>query len=1459
MQISSVLEQAIRSEKLKLDKLLLDWPFRDSRLREIEKQLGSLSLASHSLSSPPLLGTASMNVFKHYLPLVQLGFRVWIEKRASLCDPSQVNLQWMKLTCDKVNDYGTMLLFTFLDWMWPNTEMAVETVENANFWHYERLLQLIHELLTWPSSNYILQWCKAIQRSEDGLHERMSTIFDFLLLLASNHPQSLFSQSTQSLVHAYSAITRPTYLEEVATLETLFPSLSHASFYKPQLSRPTSDLSTIERDISFSENGLEAPQATTLDRLPFPATLAKFRNTPQESSLAWITLCSSLKPSSSLSSIQFIIQDLLFGDMLLHTSLSVAIQLLSNLRSTFNESLASFIANIIRSFLIIERQQVKASTKWFRSRCGSCWVMPKILQTLLKFRETSQDLAPAPPPSFFASSEHIMQSVLVKLGTESEDLLVREEIAVGEMGMNVVTQVSVLPDLISILAGHQLVSHYGLQLVMQLIPREEIRVLLEDAEASNWKFALPPSNAPLSSLLPTLQATSAYTVDFLANCNTIPQFKDAMDLVTQSLLFPSPHIDQSVIIIYSFITSNNIDSELIPSEDAGSPQSVTTKSAILFECLASENIIEVLTMIIPLEQWVFALLSILNRNAEEAPEKSTKLCEISQFNFSAAFLFLLQLLSITRSLVNLQTKQHLLEQLRRFAHPYSTQNVGTGELDAMQMDWQDFDHDSPREAPNAPMLAFLYRLFNNQAIGIRNLGLLERMMASMLNFVDGAELLAVSPWMWVNSCTYIVDTCNKYPSIKGGHNERYELVLPVLEAFHVWTTKMPALRPLILKHMLHEHLFGVSDSQNLVHGTWMVTMIEELLVRWIVVPSNPNDMALLENATHGNLAPYSRIVCLSFCKMELVRLLKKEMAFRTSEWGQSLSKMLHDTSLSHFSGSSSSFVAKEVELKADPDTSPPARSVVTTGLKIRFAQRPSPSSNTSTTNKPSSAATSPESRSKLPPTSQASSAALTDIQQLQSIWEHILQQKVGDRMSSEVGMTNFTFWLSSLQQRLVSAHPHDIMMSAVHWILQRSKLVDVERVLEVGGPIKVRNLSSPSHGSLPLANGTMDVDHDTQSSSMGYSSVCEEEGMTAFAILKKQVELVAYALANIVPQQYANAKSVQRPTDAKGAGDERTNLEPNVPIFNQLLSRHDLIIFFFDQVLPTLLQRDADQLGEEGLQWMAYFSFLLINFSCPIISEQLLLNTDSYSFEEYPSHRNASSSLGDEDIVGQLRLSHADFPLLRSAKKVFEMVLVIVSSTSEQRGELNRHLSRVLGESWFGTEQSTFRHQLQNKSPKDRLLTSVQSRIPSKVFSNGEERVSEKAWRGGIGFALLFLRLVASSSSPPNNIMFLIFQQDVYPGILKAFIDQGMMQCAIQSSLPTIWNMAENHHQMELCAHLWKMIVTKSSLQEQEEEEEAQVEQWENSTAAHAFHPPDSSKKAQHNDATTQVIEVIRF
>lgn len=1372
-----------------------------------------------------------MNVYKHFLPLIQLGFRVWIEKNAALCVLSQPDLVWLSALCKTFTDYINALMTTLFDWIWPNMDVAVEMAETHNFWQYERLLQMIHECLTWPCSNYLIQWCKSLQTGDEGATERVSKNLDSLLLLSASQPHSLVAQSLRSITHAFFSLSRPTYLEEMQNLDSQLFGLQTANFDKPQLSRPASDLSTTVRDL---EDDLEPPQAETLSRIQLSETLAKFPNTSQESSLTWISLC-SLKPSTSLPTIQFIIHDVLFGETLYHSPLSVPIQMLSNLRSTFNESITTFLANIVRAFLILEKQQIKGSLRWFRSRCGLVSVMPKILTTFLKFHESFSDLSPVPPPSFVTPPEQIVLSILGKLVTESEDILLRYgqlPNQAGDMGMNLSAQISLLPDVISALADSQLVSAHGLQLLMQLLPREDVRMMLDEATANDWIFSLPSAALPSPSNI-ALQADYSSLLDSLKVCTTYAEFRSTLSMVATSFIQGSPSLEQSALVLLHLLNSNCIES-IEFEEYADSPGFAPTKCTELFELLSGQRVVEMLTMIIPLDNWVVSVLAVLFRTGEDLSGKSAKACEVAHLNFSAALLFLLQLLSVTRALHTPITKQRLFKHVQNFVAQYLPHTEGI-----------EFENDAPQDSPNVGLVDFLYSLFNGKSVGC-NTAQLEMLLACVMNVNDTTEFYAVSPWTWVNTIHSIMSVCIRYPAVKGANNERYDLVYPVLEALHNWTTRIPCLRPLILKFMLHEHLFGAEDLLQEAQNNWMGPMVEEILVRWIVLVDASPELSSLEMPPQGNMEKLSRIVCLSMCKEEIVKLLEKDTAIRASEWGRSLAKIVSEGVQLDTMGSTDRFEGKEIELKAESDSSPLSRPVVTSGLKIRFRQRQQASPASQLSPKASTPDMTPKSF-----TAAGESFPARQQQQLQVVWDTIFTQRNGDRSASE---TNWVTWLSSLQHRILSVHPHDIMTSAVHWILDRVKSWESEKIAERERPIKSRR---PSFSSPSIVNGIMDVDQEQPASSTGFYDSPERKEeeipiLKSFALLKRQVEVLAYTLANIIPQQNNTSETRQMPDGRKiNTGDTRES-GADVPLFSSLLSQHRLVIFFFEQLLPTMLQRDGTHISEGSFHWIAYFSFLLINFSTPVVSYHSAQTHGIYStgssnaasspsevpsdqtrvapetsasgtshqpssFGKHPSNslsgQSTSSSTEEARDRALSIFSPADFALIRSVRRMFEMALVIASSVPTEGGNMDLSL-RANFENWSERTNS------QHKGPNEHYSASSASNATHGASNRGNKE-QQLAARGVLSFSLLFLRLVVSSSPT----LLLVFP-DLYPAVLHLLVERNMHQCAIQASLPLLQNnllhrlsssvqrgdSVISSPQLELCMLLWKNLAAKNVL-----------------------------------------------
>jgi hypothetical protein len=879
VQISSSIEEEIRREKLSLAKLLANWPTYDIRLIEREKQLQDASLSSHASSTSMILGTSEMNRFKHFLPLVHLAFEVWIEKTSSSSISHHVDEQVMLSICGPVKQYTTLLLMTLLDWISPNIHRAAELVENTNFWHFEHLIQMIHDILTWPCSSYILQWCRWINMEEECIEGRIGRVLDFLLQLSSPLSDPLIHMSIQTLAYDCASLSRPTYLEE---LDAIGNEESGSSFFKLQLQRPHSEISYND-PIS---NGFHMDVVPHVETLPIPQLSSP-------TNLSWISLGSY---QSTLPFIQFLLQDVLIGDSLFHTPISATIQTLSNLRSTFNESPISFITNLIISFLNIEKQQSKDSIQWYRSRCGLAFLLPKLLKNLLNFHGNLKNLLPLPPPSFVSTPQQILMSSIMNIINNHESALLRVMIH-GDQdengGMNLSAQVSLLPILLSILGHSHLLSFQNLQLLMQTTARDDIRVLLEDSQTQNWTFSLPSSDGLPPSIHPDI---SSLLQSFKTN-STLSDFTTTIQSLTQTICDASPKIDQIALILLDFIQSGDAESELICDIDNmggggnnGEEKTVfpTTKLGVLFEYLCYSPVMDMLIMVIPVWEWLEPCLQMLHRQGEMNFENDQSLGEISFANFSAILLFVLHLLSLTHSLTDPSSKQKTIDIIRQFAlnrldrSSYDNRNVHINGWN----DFDDNDNDDNHRTPTSNTLLFLYSILIEKHEFVPNHAIIERMMSILLNSNPTSEILAFSPWTWVIYAPHLVDSCINFMSIRGANDERYDLIGPVVEGIHGLTMIIPCLRPIILHHLSSQHLFGVGDMNNMIHGSYLPVTIAEMIMRWIL---------LTQGGTQGDMLQYARVVCISFCRGVLWKLMETDVTMRDSEWGPSLIPLVVET------------------------------------------------------------------------------------------------------------------------------------------------------------------------------------------------------------------------------------------------------------------------------------------------------------------------------------------------------------------------------------------------------------------------------------------------------------------------------------------------------------------------------------------------------------------------------------
>lgn len=866
----------------------------------LERHLQLDSLRSSLTSLDLILGTTQMHQYKNFLPLLRLAFETWVEKTGRSVLPSPDQPDQASLLANTVEEYILLLFLTLCDWIAPNMGKAVEFVENSNFWHFEQLVLMIHDAVVWPCSSYVLSWTERIgSKSEEGAKSKISKILDFLLQLASPYANSLVFSSIQSIAMGYTTLSRPTILEEMDMADTVDANWSKFSssavFYIPNFSRTAASQSIgfdVDSTMELSRPASESTDPQESENTIFPNFLAKSGRNLRANSSA-LSFVSLREQRSSLSFIIFSLQDALLGDYLHHDSWQGLTETLAQIRSNFNESITSFLANTILAFLIIDRDQSKAGSVWYRARAGLTVALPKFLRFFSKSTPNPASLEkflPCPPPSYATSFQHCLSSALHTVIMRHENAFMREveQQAQYDTGaMNLSAQISLLPDLLSILGHSHLLSYSSLQDLMQHTGREEIRVLLEEPIAKTWIF---DPHAETSALSPDFSAL----IGTLKSSNTTINFTNALQEITQEICggpFAAPLIDTLLMYISSNEVEMLLEGEMDASEQENQESATfgVSKLAILLEYLSYSPVLEILTIAVPIESWILSSITRLVRLEKALESNSGNFGEISAIwaNFSATILFLLNLLSTTRYEQNPNVKSHLIDIVRRFSHTTLAPKVQVQSLGDIDFFSEIDDTCASNQLPYSSIIEFLYFILvdENETPGIAVSP--ERLLSLLLNSSPNSEICSFTPWQWVLSAKTLADACVKFMCVRGANEERYDLLYPLMEAIHWISSKIPALRPLILRSMLQEYVDGPSyDINQVVHSSYLPTIVPDLILRWIHYPM------LSHGVVPGDFASFARLVCISNCKELLWRVLQRHEDWRLSDWGQALEPLV---------------------------------------------------------------------------------------------------------------------------------------------------------------------------------------------------------------------------------------------------------------------------------------------------------------------------------------------------------------------------------------------------------------------------------------------------------------------------------------------------------------------------------------------------------------------------------------
>lgn len=879
--------------RLTLDQMLLNWPTKDTRIKTVEKYLQQDSLRSSLASQDTILGTAQMTHYKHFLPLARLAFETWIAKTGKSIALTLDQPDRALLLAHTVEEYASMLFITLCDWIAPNLAKSVEFAENVNFWHFEQLVLMIHDVLVWPCSSYVLNWTeRLLPKSEDSAKSKIGLILDFLLQLSSSLPSSIIYSALQSIAMDYASLSRPMFLEEAAMVESERSNVLRftSPFYIPQMSRTTANQPI---DLSMSDSSVDAirPQEDAIQ--PLQIDSSSF-SSASFSALSFVSLRSQ---HSSLPFIVFLLQDVILGDYPFHGSLTGLAELLSQVRAAFNESTVSFLTQIFISFLSFDHQLPKQSVPWYKSRGGLACVLIKLVRILAKSPPHLASLdrfTPTPPSSFCISIEHSINAALHQLITKHEYSFLREVEQQNQDdtgSMNLSGQISLLPDFISVLGHSHLLSFASIQQLIQNTGREELRVLLEEPVAKTFIFN-PEDLSDLPS--PDL----ANSIDNMRNNKTVTDFTDSVQVVMQEICGgPSRYI--AVVSMLRFLGTDDAEALLqgeMDASDQSNADSATfglTKLSIIYEYLSYSPVLDIILVALPLEGWLKNCLTRLLR-LEKAIETSTDWKETARnwANFSASVLFLTNLIATTHHDRNPLVKTHLLELVRRFAQtdlaPHSgannhhTNNHGLDADDPLDID----DSCPSNQLPHSAILDFMYALLVDENEFHAHTASPDHLLSIIFNSASNSEICSLTPWQWILSTRSLVDACLKFICVRGPGEERYDLLYPLLDALQWITSKIPALRPFILRTVLTEYFSGTGDSNQLLHSTYLPVIVQDLILRWIHYPM------MAHGVTPGDTALFARLVCIAHCKDHLWQLLQQQSEWRMSEWGQSLEPLV---------------------------------------------------------------------------------------------------------------------------------------------------------------------------------------------------------------------------------------------------------------------------------------------------------------------------------------------------------------------------------------------------------------------------------------------------------------------------------------------------------------------------------------------------------------------------------------
>jgi hypothetical protein len=364
-------------------------------------------------------------------------------------------------------------------------------------------------------------------------------------------------------------------------------------------------------------------------------------------------------------------------------------------------------------------------------------------------------------------------------------------------------------------------------------------------------------------------------------------------------------LDQIACSLRDFINSSKseqilvVEAEVDMNGEEKIPIAPTLKLTVLLEYLSYSPVLPMLLMAIPIGDWLIMALQLLLKHGKHTALENSVSSSIS----SSLVLFTLHLVSISSSNANTRSRNLLINVMQQFMDlskepsnalsadlvPSQAHEMGSLSTSSGGMDWQYFDDDANQISPSAStshFLSFMFSILVGDHQFAVNSSMVEKMVESLLTEPSISQIRSFSPFLWLMSLPPVLETFIKVISISGPNGERHDMILPMIEGIHLLSSVVPCARPVVLRWLVKEYLFGAGDVNNLMHNSYLPTIIAELISRWIL---------LSHGASTPEMTQFARSVCISHCKPELAIMIETDPHFRGTEWSQSLYELVLDS------------------------------------------------------------------------------------------------------------------------------------------------------------------------------------------------------------------------------------------------------------------------------------------------------------------------------------------------------------------------------------------------------------------------------------------------------------------------------------------------------------------------------------------------------------------------------------